>query len=135
MKRISETFSSWMNAITFAEAGEFHTARQMMPAPSKAKNELSWLDKTFMSATFAEAGEFDTARQMMPISHPRENRLSQFDKVFMSVTFAEAGLHEEALNILNVKLTENHQSVDFLEAIGLKGMNLKYAVLPIEAIS
>ena len=100
MKRISETFSSWMNAITFAEAGEF-----------------------------------DTARQMMPISHPRENRLSQLDKVFMSVTFAEAGLHEEALNILNVKLTENHQSVDFLEAIGLKGMNLKYAVLPIEAIS
>jgi len=53
----------------------------------------------------------------------------------MSVTFAEAGLHEEALNIMNVKQSEHHESVDFLEAIGLKGITLKYAVLPREAIS
>lgn len=100
MKKIFETFSSMMNAVTFAEAGEFDTARQMLPASSKKRNELSRLDKAFMA-----------------------------------VTFAEAGLHEEALNIMNVKQTETHESVDFLEAIGLKGLNLKYAVLPIEAIS
>ena len=100
MKKISETFSSLMNGVTFAEAGEFDTARQMMPVPSKRKTELSW-----------------------------------FDKTFMSVTFAEAGLPEEALDIINVNQAENHGSVDFLEAIGLKGINLKYAILPIEAIS
>ena len=38
MKKMLETFSNLMNAVTFAEAGEFDIARQMMPAFAK-KNE------------------------------------------------------------------------------------------------
>ena len=135
MKKMFERFSSWMDAVTFAEAGEFETARQMMPASPKKENRLSWLDRTFMAVTFAEAGEFETARQMMPTPQRTKNELSWFDKTFMAVTFAEADLHQEALSIMNVKQYENNGPVDFLETIGLKGINLKYAVLPIEAIS
>jgi len=42
MKIMLETFSILMNAVTFAEAGEFETARQMMPVSAKEKTELRW---------------------------------------------------------------------------------------------
>ncbi len=63
-------------AVTFAEAGEFDTARQILdetpdlmdevlrdsePTPA----ELSWA-----AVAFAEAGEFDTAREMLETKGP-----------------------------------------------------------------
>ncbi|MBF0327765.1 MAG: hypothetical protein HQL10_01245 [Nitrospirae bacterium] len=99
MKQIFDTFSSWMNAVTFAEAGEFETARQMMPPAKKEDNKLTW-----------------------------------FEKSFMSVTFAEAGLHEEAVKIMNMQPVKNHESSDFLETIGLKGIRITYGIMPAQAI-
>lgn len=67
MKQLSDKFSSWMNAVTFAEAGEFETARQMMPVTQKAGNTLTWFDKVFMSVTFAEAGLQEEAIDIMKV--------------------------------------------------------------------
>jgi hypothetical protein len=72
MKQIFDTFSSWMNAVTFAEAGEFETARQMMPVTQKKSNMLTWFDKVFMAVTFAEAGLHEEAIDIMNVK-PVEN--------------------------------------------------------------
>ena len=55
MKTTSNKFNSWMNAITFAEAGEWETAENMAPVslPSWAINQFQ---KIFMAAAFAEEG-------------------------------------------------------------------------------
>ena len=42
MIKMLDTISNLMNAITFAEAGEFDTARQMMPVSAKEKTEPRW---------------------------------------------------------------------------------------------
>ncbi|MBU0484486.1 MAG: hypothetical protein KKB30_08230 [Proteobacteria bacterium] len=55
MRRHANTTKSWMNAITFAEAGEWDTAREMVPE-SANNREISWLQKIFMAVSFAEAG-------------------------------------------------------------------------------
>ena len=44
MKKKLEAFSTLMNAVTFAEAGEFDTARQMMPVSAKEKTEPGWFE-------------------------------------------------------------------------------------------
>jgi hypothetical protein len=49
-------FSNWMNAITFAEAGEWETARQMMPAQRNIKKEMSGFCRIFAAVAFAEEG-------------------------------------------------------------------------------
>ena len=48
-------FQKWMTAITFAEAGEWETARNMVPVgmPGRAINQFQ---KIFMAAAFAEEG-------------------------------------------------------------------------------
>lgn len=46
--------AKWTTAITFAEAGEWETARLYMP-PVKATLR-AWLEKTFMAIAFAEEG-------------------------------------------------------------------------------
>lgn len=71
MKKMNDTFSSWMNAITFAEAGEFDTARQMMPAVQKKSSALTWFDRVFMSATFAEAGLPEEALKIMAATNEK----------------------------------------------------------------
>jgi len=48
-------FQKWMTAITFAEAGEWETARQMAPVLGRSK-VVSLFHKTFMAAAFAEEG-------------------------------------------------------------------------------
>lgn len=46
--------AKWTTAITFAEAGEWETARLYMP-PVKTTLR-AWLEKTFMAIAFAEEG-------------------------------------------------------------------------------
>lgn len=64
MKSTTDKQRNWMAAITFAEAGEWDTALEMMPVLRPAP-KISWLQKMFMAVTFAEAGLHDDALQLM----------------------------------------------------------------------
>lgn len=55
MANRKQTHQSWTTAITFAEAGEWETARSFMP-PTRRSRLAVWLEKTAMAVTFAEAG-------------------------------------------------------------------------------
>jgi hypothetical protein len=55
MANQKQTHQSWTTAITFAEAGEWETARSYMP-PTRRSRLAIWLEKTAMAVTFAEAG-------------------------------------------------------------------------------
>jgi hypothetical protein len=55
MANRKETHQSWTTAITFAEAGEWETARSFMP-PTRRSRLAAWLEKIAMAVTFAEAG-------------------------------------------------------------------------------
>lgn len=49
------TLQKWMTAITFAEAGEWETAKNMMPVTIRSR-AISQFQKIFMAAAFAEEG-------------------------------------------------------------------------------
>lgn len=49
-----QNHQSWTTAITFAEAGEWQTARSFMP-PTRRSRLAAWLEKTAMAVAFAEA--------------------------------------------------------------------------------
>ena len=48
-------FQKWMTAITFAEAGEWETAKNMIPVTIRSR-AISQFHKIFMAAAFAEEG-------------------------------------------------------------------------------
>lgn len=50
-----DTFQKWMTAITFAEAGEWETAKKMAPVPIRNR-AINQFQKIFMAAAFAEEG-------------------------------------------------------------------------------
>lgn len=54
MKTLS-TLQKWMTAITFAEAGEWETAKNMMPVTIRSR-AINKFQKIFMAAAFAEEG-------------------------------------------------------------------------------
>lgn len=56
----NQRHQSWTTAITFAEAGEWETARSFMP-PIRRSRLAIWLEKTAMAVTFAEAGLVEEA--------------------------------------------------------------------------
>lgn len=60
MKHILTTFQKIMAAATFAEAGEWDTAREMTP-DLELTREPTRLNKIFMAITFAESGLHDEA--------------------------------------------------------------------------
>lgn len=60
MKDIMRKFQKNMAAATFAEAGEWDTAKEMAPEIELSK-EATWLDKIFTAITFAESGLHDVA--------------------------------------------------------------------------
>lgn len=68
---------SWMLAITFAEAGEWETAQQLLPIGPK-KAEGNWWAKIFMAATFAEAGMWEDARHYIEESAPKKPAARDF---------------------------------------------------------
>ena len=64
MKNILRKFQETMMAATFAEAGEWDTAREMTPV-TELSREPTWLNKIFMAITFAESGFHDEAVRFM----------------------------------------------------------------------
>ena len=53
MKTSLNAFQKWMTAITFAEAGEWETATNMMPITIRSR-AINQFQKIFMAAAFAE---------------------------------------------------------------------------------
>ncbi|MBI5556730.1 MAG: hypothetical protein HY885_03770 [Deltaproteobacteria bacterium] len=63
MKRNATEYKSWTNAITFAEAGEWETAREMIPQ-EMANRKVSWFFRMAAAVAFAESGMQDEAVRM-----------------------------------------------------------------------
>lgn len=64
-----KTFINWferaMDAITFAEAGELDTARDIMGARrARVSSELSWVERMAAATALAEGGLHDDALMM-----------------------------------------------------------------------
>jgi hypothetical protein len=64
MKNIITKFQKIMMAATFAEAGEWNTAREMIPDAELSRQPL-WISKIFMAVTFAESGLHDEALRLL----------------------------------------------------------------------
>lgn len=64
MKTAKTSHQSWTTAITFAEAGEWETARSFMPI-SKRNPVVAWFENLCMAVTFAEEGMHDEAVRIM----------------------------------------------------------------------
>jgi hypothetical protein len=60
MKQTLEQYKDWRIAVAFAEAGEWDTAREMIPDP-EPKTETGWLGRIFAAVAFAEEGLHDEA--------------------------------------------------------------------------
>lgn len=72
MKKQTGQHANWMTAITFAEAGEWETARFYMPRTT-TMTLRSWLEKTFMAIAFAEEGMTEEALRLTGKKPPRRN--------------------------------------------------------------
>lgn len=70
MEKSAGDNGSWMSAVTFAEAGEWDTARQMMPT-SRTSNRIGWLHRIFVAVTFAEVGLHEEALRIVDNPQPR----------------------------------------------------------------
>jgi hypothetical protein len=64
MKDILKKFQKIMMAATFAEAGEWDTAREMTP-DIELSREPNWLNRLFIAITYAESGLQDEAVRFM----------------------------------------------------------------------
>ena len=71
MKQNSGSYKSWQLAITFAEAGEWDTAREMMPSPVKSKL-FPWFEKTYTAVAYAEEGMPEEALKIMGEPHDKD---------------------------------------------------------------
>jgi hypothetical protein len=78
MKNILQRIQKNMAAAAFAEAGEWETAREMLPE-TRLSPELSWINRVFMAITFAESGLHNEAVMLMG---PLGSRRSDFNAVF-----------------------------------------------------
>lgn len=77
MNNENESNRSWMNAVTFAEAGEWETARAMIPLPKKS-TWAALLEQAFMAVAFAEEGLHEEARRLMGGSRQPPARIRSF---------------------------------------------------------
>ena len=64
MDRKNSRHLSWATAITFAEAGEWETARSFMPSTRQNK-VAAWFQNLCMAVTFAEHGLHDEAVRLV----------------------------------------------------------------------
>jgi len=58
--KLLEKFQKLSMAVTYAEAGEWDTAREMLAA-SKPRTSLTWLESHFAAVAFAESGLHEEA--------------------------------------------------------------------------
>lgn len=77
MKNKNTTERSWMNAVTFAEAGEWETAISMTPLPSKSK-WAKFFEQTFMAVAFAEEGLHEEAQVLAGMKKQAPKRIKSF---------------------------------------------------------
>ena len=77
MKSESDNERSWMVAVTFAEAGEWETARTMIPLPAK-RRWSEFLEKTFMAVAFAEEGMPEEALRLVGAEGRLPKRMTNF---------------------------------------------------------
>jgi hypothetical protein len=73
----SDKHRNWWTAITFAEAGEWDTAREFMPL-SPPRNEISRLQKIFAAVALAEEGLHEDAVQLLDDNSPGSPKKSDF---------------------------------------------------------
>lgn len=85
MKNMLKKFQETMTAATFAEAGEWDTARDMTPE-IELSGEQTWLNKIFTAITFAESGLYNDAVLFL---EPKARN----DRGFNSVLAENLGLH------------------------------------------
>ena len=71
MKHNNDSQKGWQMAITFAEAGEWDTARSMMP--TKKRSGIERLFDYFTAVAYAEEGMVDEALRLID-AKPREPR-------------------------------------------------------------
>ena len=64
MKYILKKIQNNMEAATFAEAGEWDTAREGAP-DTELSREANWVNRLFMAIIFAESGLHDDALGLM----------------------------------------------------------------------
>lgn len=76
MKNESNNERSWMGAVTFAEAGEWETARAMTPLPRKSR-WAEFFEQTMMAVAFAEEGLPEEAKRLAGMKRPQK-RINNF---------------------------------------------------------
>ncbi|MBI4965481.1 MAG: IS630 family transposase [Desulfomonile tiedjei] len=111
------------------------TWRHSEEVPLQEEIPMKWKEKFeswFAAVAFAEEGEHETARQIAgtPIPETREvpKILPSLTTTFAAAAFAEENCHEMALEMLAGTRRRN----SFLEAVGLKGVRVRYVVAPAE---
>ena len=77
MKNEKNSERSWMNAVTFAEAGEWETAITMTPLPTKSK-WAEFFEQTFMAVAFAEEGMNEEAQRLVGMKQQPSKRIKNF---------------------------------------------------------
>jgi hypothetical protein len=77
MKNRNMTERNWMNAVTFAEAGEWETAIAMTPLPSKRK-WAQFFEQVFMAVAFAEEGLHEEALILAGAKTQAPKRIKSF---------------------------------------------------------
>ncbi len=81
MKNLTNENRNWAVAAAFAEAGEWDTAREMIPEGNVQSNEVGWLQRIFVAITFAEADMAEEAVAMMyPETAPVGRRQVSFEE-------------------------------------------------------
>ena len=76
MKNTTINERSWMCAVTFAEAGEWETARSMTPLPTKSR-WANYFEQVFMAVAFAEEGMPEEALRLVAKKQPSK-RIKNF---------------------------------------------------------
>ena len=77
MKNEPNNERSWMDAVTFAEAGEWETARSMAPLPTKSKWS-EFFEQVFMAVAFAEEGMHEEAQRLVGMKRQPPKRIKNF---------------------------------------------------------